>query len=106
MTAKMNNFSCWLYETVPDVLMGEMEELLELAGFNVRGRLTEFFRPFGFTALWLLSESHLAIHTFPEESRTYLELSSCVDGPYLRFIENLDRIKNTIVEGSERRGTV
>jgi S-adenosylmethionine decarboxylase len=24
-----------------------------------------------------LAESHLAIHTFPEEGKTYIELSSC-----------------------------
>ena len=33
--------------------------------------------PEGYTALWLLGESHFAIHTFPEEQKTYIELSSC-----------------------------
>lgn len=31
----------------------------------------------GYTALWLLAESHLAVHTFPESKATYLELSGC-----------------------------
>lgn len=60
--------------------------LLE-SGFNIRGEVHEFFDPYGFTALFLLSESHFAIHTFPEEGTAYIELSSCVDAPFNAFIE-------------------
>lgn len=44
------------------------------------------FSPQGYTALWLLSESHFAVHTFPEFGRTYIELSSCNLDFYLNFL--------------------
>jgi len=47
------------------------------------------FAPQGYTAIWLLSESHFAIHTFPEEHKTYIELSSCNREMYDRFLEEL-----------------
>lgn len=36
---------------------------------------------------FLLAESHFAIHTFPECGISYLELSSCVDKPFDRFLD-------------------
>jgi S-adenosylmethionine/arginine decarboxylase-like enzyme len=35
------------------------------------------WQPQGYTCLYLLAESHFAIHTWPEEQTTYVELSSC-----------------------------
>jgi len=43
------------------------------------------FHPFpgeaGITALWLLSESHLAVHTFPEMASASLDLYCCRPRP-------------------------
>lgn len=78
MEAKIYNFSGWVGETAADVLVAKYSQALVDAGFTVRDRLFSFFSPYGFTALYLLSESHFAIHTFPEEGKTYIELSSCV----------------------------
>ena len=49
--------------------------------------LEHHFEPQGYTALYLLAESHFAVHTFPEFGRTYYELSSCNMEYYVRFIE-------------------
>lgn len=86
MKAKMNNFRVWIDESRPDVLHGIYKKLLQESGFDVMSVQHHFFEPFGFTALYLLAESHFAIHTFPEENKTYIELTSCVDKPYERFI--------------------
>ncbi|WP_416421125.1 S-adenosylmethionine decarboxylase family protein [Phocaeicola vulgatus] len=56
------------------------------AGFNVLSCTEHHFSPQGYTALWLLSESHFAVHTFPEFGRTYIELSSCNLDFYLNFL--------------------
>ena len=61
--------------------------MLEEAGFNVLDVLEHYFKPQGYTALYLLSESHFAVHTFPEFGKTYIELSSCNLEYYQRFIE-------------------
>ena len=34
-------------------------------------------------------ESHFAIHTFPEENKTYIELSSCNEEKQIYFVNNI-----------------
>lgn len=58
-------------------LCEQLEDMLCESGFLVVGSLTHYFQPYGHTALWLLGESHLAVHTFPEDKKTYIQLSSC-----------------------------
>lgn len=85
MKATMNNWRTWVPETRPEKLRAHYEDMLLHAGFCILDITEHHFQPYGYTALFLLSESHFAIHTFPEEGKTYLELSSCVDGPYVKF---------------------
>lgn len=89
MKAKMNKWSDWVDEARPDLLHGYYLDLLRRSGFTIINVQYHMFEPFGFTELILLGESHFAIHTFPEENRSYLELSSCIDGPFNRFMELL-----------------
>lgn len=85
MKAQIWNLSAWIKETEPFALLRHFEEMLKESGFNVLHVVQHNFDPQGFTALFLLSESHLAIHTFPEEQTTYVELSSCVELPFKTF---------------------
>lgn len=87
MKAEIYNWKKWVDETRPDFLIAKYSADLEKAGFNVCDEVHKFFSPYGFTALFLLSESHFAIHTFPEENKTYLELSSCVKKPFDEFVK-------------------
>ena len=54
------------------------------------------FQPQGYTAIWLLAESHFAIHTFPEENKTYIELSSCNRTMYHAFLKELALYKASL----------
>ena len=103
MLAKMNNWHAWIKETRPDFLMSEYKTLLLDCGFNIVNECYHFFNPYGFTALILLTESHFAIHTFPEENKTYLELSSCVDLPFKRFIDAFNHKKGVSDIGKTNR---
>lgn len=85
MQAKIYNFNDWIEETRPEILTERFDELIALAGFTVLDTIEHHFEPHGFTKLYLLAESHFAIHTFPEERKTYIELSSCNFVMYLRF---------------------
>lgn len=87
MFAKMNKFSCWVTETDPAILKTRYAGLLIACGFNIVDYCEKYFMPQGFTGLWLLAESHFAIHTFPERGKTYIELSSCVQVPFDNFIK-------------------
>lgn len=86
MTAQIWNFNTWIPETDPAKLYARFDTLLQVAGFHVLKRTEHHFSPFGYTALFLLCESHFAIHTFPEENKTYIELSSCNKAYFDRFI--------------------
>ncbi|MCB9232961.1 MAG: S-adenosylmethionine decarboxylase [Bacteroidia bacterium] len=80
------NRSFWIGNTEPAFLRRQMEGFLDEAGFTRLGFNEHHFSPQGYTALWLLGESHLAVHTFPERAQTYVELSSCNAGMLERFM--------------------
>ena len=63
------------------------------SGFQILDKCEHYFPVQGYTGLWLLSESHFAIHTFPEEDKTYIELTSCVSPPFLHMKEILQEKK-------------
>ena len=86
MKAQIWNFNEWIEETDPKALFLRFEPMLQNAGFHVLKCLEHHFDPYGYTALFLLCESHFAIHTFPEESKTYIELSSCNKEYFDRFV--------------------
>lgn len=75
--AAMFNFQEWIQITDSVVLKAEFNSLLELSGYKVLNFIEHVFPNGGYTCLWLLAESHLAIHTFIAEGKTYIELSGC-----------------------------
>ena len=83
----MFNYQGWVEETDPFKLRKKYDTQLRESGFGVLSFVEYNFEPQGYTALWLLSESHFAIHTFPEEEKSYIELSSCIENQYLKFME-------------------
>jgi S-adenosylmethionine decarboxylase len=86
MQAEIFHFHAWIPEVSPELLEGKMDTFLEKAGFQVLGKMDHHFQPAGYTAIWLLAESHLAVHTFPEENKSYVELSSCSQEKNERFV--------------------
>lgn len=87
MKAQMFNYSEWIEETNPYELRKKYNTILKESGFGVLSFVEYTFEPEGYTALWLLSESHFAIHTFPEENKSYIEISSCIEKQYNNFIK-------------------
>ena len=77
MKPRMFNFSSWIVETNPTFLKDGLSELLSQCGYKVISHSEHFFSPHGYTCLWLLAESHLAVHTFPESGCSYIELTGC-----------------------------
>lgn len=89
MKAQMYNYSSWIEETNPSVLYDFFMQKLTQAGFGVENVIEKHFNPQGYTSLFLLSESHFAIHTFPEQKQSYIELSSCVKEPFDNFVKSI-----------------
>ena len=71
-------------------LKNSYTQKLASAGFHILGVSEHYFDPVGYTALWLLSESHFALHTFPECGKYYIELSSC---NFDYFVNMLNQLK-------------
>ena len=92
MKAEIFEYSLWLDSEEPSVIVTTFSAILKRAGFTILNFVENHFEPQGYTALWLLSESHLAVHTFPEESRYYIQLSSCSREMYDLFISYAEAI--------------
>ena len=91
MDAILYNFKCWVNSSDATKLKSTFETLLKVCEFEVLGFNDHHFKPHGYTCLWLLGESHLAVHTYPEHQKSYIELTSCVKEKNERFITMLDQ---------------
>ena len=58
-------------------LMSIMKTALEKDNFHILKTIFQSFSPQGFTGVFILSESHLAFHTYPEHWVLYLNMYSC-----------------------------
>lgn len=96
MIAKIWNYSGWMSETNPTEIKDIFKQLLTKSCFSVLGFKEYFFKPFGYTCIWILGESHFAVHTFPEHNASYIELSSCNDEKTRNFIKMLPQYINII----------
>lgn len=91
MKAEIHNYKTWINITAVNELKLLMTKYLQTAGFQILKEVDHHYKPFGYTAVWLLAESHLAVHTFPEESKTYVEISSCNQQKNQVFIELIQK---------------
>jgi len=69
-----------------------MKKIIEVGKLNVLGEIKHQFKPIGVTLLYLLSESHLSIHTYPEKNYCAIDLYCC--NPNIDMVEILDTIYN------------
>lgn len=74
------NLKGWIELTDEKRLEELFGKQLQEAGFKILDYSSHQFPMNGFTAFWLLAESHLALHTFTESGWCYIELSSCNAG--------------------------
>lgn len=91
MNAMMYNFNTWIKYREESILVREFERLLVNSGFTIVNKVEHFFEGQGYTGLWLLAESHFAIHSFPEEDKVYIEISSCVKEYFDRFVKEISK---------------
>ena len=81
--------NCLVLETVYGV-KPLMEEIIKRCKLNVVSQCEYQFSPVGATMLYLLSESHLTIHTYPEKNACSINLYTC--NANTDFTEALDII--------------
>ena len=61
----------------PSTIAAFLTGTADLAGLTVVASVEHRFAPQGVSAVLVLSESHVAIHTWPETGTAYLTLTSC-----------------------------
>ena len=87
MKAEIYTKELWIDQTSPLVLKETYTKMLKEAGFTILNSIEHFFHPYGYTCVFLLAESHFAIHTFPEEGKTFIQLSSCNKEMFQNWLE-------------------
>ena len=92
MKAEIFFYRTWTAHTDALSLAEHLDKLLFESGFEVLARREHWFQPQGFTCIWLLGESHLAVHTFPESDASYIELSSCNEAMLVRFVDGFQAL--------------
>ena len=58
-------------------LLPSVKEFIAKTGLHVLTQKTHDFSPAGVTMVFILSESHLAVHTWPEYGYFHLDLVTC-----------------------------
>lgn len=90
MKAIMYNYNKWIKYEKEEIIVPKLEEMIKRSGFTIINKVEHYFEKQGYTGLWLLAESHFAIHTFPEENKIYIEISSCVKEYFDRFVKEIN----------------
>ncbi len=86
-------------ETDNDTLVRICDESLEKGEVTILNKMIHAFEPQGLTLLYLLSESHFSMHTWPEYKKIRIDFFSCDTNQSRcdRVIENLkNEFPNTI----------
>jgi S-adenosylmethionine decarboxylase proenzyme len=71
-----------------DQLKNLLKTICSVFDYKILGDLDHIFNPQGCTLLFLLSESHMSIHTFPEKNYLAFDLYTC-----RQYKDNTDYMK-------------
>ena len=71
-----------------------LREIAKMCNLTVLNESYHKFEPQGVTAMLLLSESHISIHTWPEKKSACLDILSCKNNPGI-FIDDIVKLFST-----------
>lgn len=60
-------------------LVQAMDEAVQASGASILNKTSHIFPPDGLTIVYLLSESHASLHTYPEYGACFVDLFTCGD---------------------------
>lgn len=63
----------------PDGLIHAMDNAVSASGATILDKTPHVFPPNGLTIVYLLSESHASLHTYPEYGACFVDLFTCGD---------------------------
>ena len=65
------------------------DKLIKICNLTKLSKLTHKFKPHGITLITLLSESHLSIHTWPENKSICIDIFSCNNNLDIKKIKEI-----------------
>lgn len=86
------------YLNDPEALRKALDLAVEKGSFTGLGTLVVPFSPQGVTACAVVGESHIALHTWPEEGRLFVDIASCSTRESTE--RALDAIRQTLPSGN------
>ena len=91
ITIKVSEVDSALLNDADDLQKNVKKMLRKLAGLHHLESVMHQFSPQGISAALLLSESHIAIHTWPESGVAYIAMTTCkmLDDDKLQQIKEL-----------------
>ena len=79
-----------------DYIVNLIQQAAVVSGATILNTVSHKFSPQGVTALCLLSESHVSIHTYPEIGKCFADIYCCGDAnPKIGCQYILDNLKPT-----------
>ncbi|MBI4100094.1 S-adenosylmethionine decarboxylase [Candidatus Microgenomates bacterium] len=78
------------FENSVRIIEGLAEAIVGSLGLNVVNKLSHAFSPQGVTLVYVLSESHLAIHSWPELGTIHVDLVTCHSTTRKQFENSLN----------------
>ena len=107
----MNHKVIEIFNLSPDLLknsesiLPHIREFIAKTNLRVVKEQNHDFEPYGATLMFLLSSSHLAVHTWPERGYLHLDLFTCADLPskelLIAELKEIFRIKKADIKIKE-----
>jgi S-adenosylmethionine decarboxylase len=84
--------------------LNELTNLLDIIcseyNYTILNKLIHKFEPVGFSIIYMLSESHLTIHTFPEQNYIAFDLYTCRNYKDNSIYENIIKYLTNIFDSN------
>ena len=77
MICDIKNITNHTLLSTPKQITDLLDNICEKYNYKILQKSTHEFEPQGFTAIYLLSESHISIHTFPENKYAAIDIYTC-----------------------------
>ncbi|MDH5182507.1 MAG: adenosylmethionine decarboxylase [Gammaproteobacteria bacterium] len=63
--------------SIPWLIKAFFREAIAEIGYNVVAEVDHEFNPEGYSAVWVIAESHISVHTWPEHKQISVDVFSC-----------------------------
>ena len=87
-------------------LKGMFEYICSTYDFNILNKAEHTFTPQGITIIYMLSESHISIHTFPEKNYAAMDIYTCREYPNNDVYFEIQEYLKKMFDSSEETFTI